>query len=355
MWPTCAGCERGPRSPKKITSAGWSSAKPIRCERGTSPLIVVGRPAAEDGGEVALVGVGLELVDPPDEPRAVVAAARGDAERRLRPVGRAAPDVRHPDPADGGREDPLLPVGERGQCEGVGEALDARGLPVVEVEHLRGGVRRLGAGRRVVREQLERVLVRRVVEAQPEQSRDDLGAEAGGDLQAGGRALRRELARQRRGGRAPRRAGRRAAPSSRARRASRSCFGAPRAGSHGRRARRARGSGRRRLDRRRPRGRPARAAGRRAVPGRSESAAAGRRRDSRAPGRSAGRSARNEAASFAPIRPAAVTARISGAAHEVAGFGRGGGGARDREHGQNRRGEETATHFAPIDRSGGRL
>src|SRR5258706_841615 len=51
------------------------------------------RPAAEHRGKVAFVGIGLELVDAPDEAGAVVAAPRRDAELRLGPVARPAPDV----------------------------------------------------------------------------------------------------------------------------------------------------------------------------------------------------------------------------------------------------------------------
>src|SRR3954453_9282466 len=64
---------------------------------------LVRRPAAESRGKGALVRVGLELVHAPDESRAVIAAARGDAELRLRAVARAAPDVGHPDAGNGGR------------------------------------------------------------------------------------------------------------------------------------------------------------------------------------------------------------------------------------------------------------
>src|SRR5207237_911221 len=105
-----------------------------------------GRTAAQDGCEVAFARVGLELVDAPDEPRAVEAAARGDAECRLRPVTLAAPDVRHPDPAHGGGQNALLPVGQHRDGERIGEALDVRGLPVGEVEQLSGGAGGSGAG-----------------------------------------------------------------------------------------------------------------------------------------------------------------------------------------------------------------
>src|SRR4051812_42688045 len=153
---------------------------------------LVRRPAAERRGQRARAGIPLELVDAPDEARAVVAAARRHAERRLRAVRLAAPDVGHADLRDGAVEDPPLPVGERRQGEGLRRGLDARDLPVGEVEDLRDRIGRLRAVRRVLRPQLEGVLVRRVVQAQPEQAGDGLGAETRGDGQPAGACALRE-------------------------------------------------------------------------------------------------------------------------------------------------------------------
>src|SRR5262249_23281536 len=65
----------------------------------------VRRPALDRRGERALVRVLLELVDAPDEARAVVAAARVDSELGLCAVLRPTPDVRHPDLREGDLED----------------------------------------------------------------------------------------------------------------------------------------------------------------------------------------------------------------------------------------------------------
>ena len=72
------------------------------------------------------------------------------------------------------------------RCQGVragssklgGRLLDALRLPLGQAQDLRDGVGDLGAGSRVVRQELEIVLARRVVRAQAEQARDDLGPEA---------------------------------------------------------------------------------------------------------------------------------------------------------------------------------
>ena len=62
-----------------------------------------------------------------------------------------------------------------------------------EAEDLRRGVGGLGARRRVLRAQLEVVLGGGVVDAEPEQPRDDLGAEAAGTFEPGGPRALREL------------------------------------------------------------------------------------------------------------------------------------------------------------------
>src|SRR5262249_16680496 len=143
------------------------------------------------------VGVALELVDAPDESRAVVAAARRDAEVDLRPVARASPDVRHPDLREGDIEDLALPVVDHRQGERAGEALHLADLPAVsakaEAEDLRRRVRRLGAGRRILRPELEEVLRRGVVQPQAEQAGDDLEAKAPGNDEAVGARTLREL------------------------------------------------------------------------------------------------------------------------------------------------------------------
>ena len=209
-------------------------------------------------------------------------------------------------------EDPLLPVRELGQRERVGEALDARRLPALELEDLRGRVRGLGAGGRILRQQLERVLARRVVEAQPEQARDDFGAEPPRHLEPRGTRVRRELARGLRRGRAPGRAGvelRHRHRAVRVRDLLRRC-GRRGAGAGGRRwssvvvVGRSSWSGRRRrVGGRRGRGRDVGTTGgsdRRLGTGRRRAAASARRRDSRASARSAGRLARKEATSVRP-------------------------------------------------------
>src|SRR5207248_3769454 len=94
----------------------------------------VRRPALDRRGEGPLLRIALELVDAPDEPRAVVTAACWDAEVDLRTVARPAPDVRHPDFRDRDRQDLALPVVQLREGERVGETLHLGDLPaVVEV------------------------------------------------------------------------------------------------------------------------------------------------------------------------------------------------------------------------------
>src|SRR2546423_4692746 len=75
------------------------------------------RAPAEHVGEGAFAVVALELVDAPDEPRAVEAASRPDAERGLGALARAPPDVREADERERGGQDPLLPGREHGEGE----------------------------------------------------------------------------------------------------------------------------------------------------------------------------------------------------------------------------------------------
>src|SRR5258708_31767575 len=74
----------------------------------------VGRSAAEDAGEVSFGRVARELEHAPYEARAVEAASRRDAERRLGGRARPTPDVGVADIADGGLQQARLPTGVRG-------------------------------------------------------------------------------------------------------------------------------------------------------------------------------------------------------------------------------------------------
>src|SRR3954449_4327055 len=160
----------------------------------------VRRPALERRGERALVRIALELVDAPDESGTIVAAARRDAEVGLRVVAGTAPDVRHPDLREGDVEDLTLPVGDLREGERCGEAFDLGDLPAVgeqaEAEDLCRRVRGFGTRCRILRSQLEGVLCRRMVEAEAEQTGDDLGAEAARDGEAVGAYALHEFARR---------------------------------------------------------------------------------------------------------------------------------------------------------------
>src|SRR3954471_10286238 len=78
-----------------------------------------GRASLEGGRQCGAARVGLELVDAPDESRAIEAPGCLDAERSLRLLARSAPDVGGGDEAGCGLQHPVLPRGERGQHEGV--------------------------------------------------------------------------------------------------------------------------------------------------------------------------------------------------------------------------------------------
>src|SRR5580765_4637357 len=73
-----------------------------------------GRAALDDVREVRGAGIRVELVDVPDEARAVEAARSADSERSLWPLARAAPDVREADQRDGCVQDLRLHRRERG-------------------------------------------------------------------------------------------------------------------------------------------------------------------------------------------------------------------------------------------------
>ena len=151
----------------------------IRCRRRHLARHLVGRPAAQHGREGGGAGEGLELEDAPDEAGAVEAAGRRLAERLLRRLGRAAPDVRIADERDGSGQHLPLDVGELGQGEHLGLRANPVLLPAGEVEQAGERVRGLGARRRVVEAELERVVGCGVVEAEAEQAGDRLGACAG--------------------------------------------------------------------------------------------------------------------------------------------------------------------------------
>src|SRR3954471_18309119 len=162
-----------------------------------------GRPSLEGGRECGATRIGLELVDAPDEPRAIEAPAGLDAERSLRLLARSAPDVGVADEAGCGLQHPVLPRRESGQHEGVCELLDLLRLPVAEAQDLGGRVRGFRASRRLTGEQLERVELSRMIRAQAEQPRNDLGAEPAGRGEPG---APRRGGKLRRRGREPKRA-----------------------------------------------------------------------------------------------------------------------------------------------------
>ena len=173
------------------------------------------RAAAERVGEVALPGIRGELVDLPDEARAVEPGAAAGAR----------PDVGVADVRDGRGEDARLPGGEAGQREGAGrgpgrgelrrrsqvDGADRGGrLPTVasclrlvgggrsrrrrcEAEDPRDRVGGVGARRGPVRERLEAVLVGGQIRPQPEEPRDGLRAEALGRGEPGRGCDRRQL------------------------------------------------------------------------------------------------------------------------------------------------------------------
>ena len=105
---------------------------------------LVGRASFDRRVERRAAGIGLKLVDAPDEPRAVETAASLDAERRLGVLARAAPDVGIADEAGGGVEYAHLPRAEVGERECRGSVLDVLLLPTAEMQDGRDGVRRFG-------------------------------------------------------------------------------------------------------------------------------------------------------------------------------------------------------------------
>src|SRR5207302_4305512 len=70
---------------------------------------LVGRAALDRLGEVPFARIRLELVDAPDEARAIEPARCSDAERRLTSLARPAPDIGVTDEPHRRVEDPLLP------------------------------------------------------------------------------------------------------------------------------------------------------------------------------------------------------------------------------------------------------
>src|SRR4029079_6672843 len=146
---------------------------------------LVGRAALDGPVERGATRVRLKLVDAPDEARAVEAASRLDAEWRLRALARAAPDVGKADEANRGVQYALLPITERRKREGRSCSFDGLLLPDAEEQDWRSRVGGLRPGHRIRRQELEVVVLRRMVRAQPEQARDRLGAEACRDLEAG--------------------------------------------------------------------------------------------------------------------------------------------------------------------------
>ena len=108
-----------------------------------------------------------------------------DAERGLGRLVRAAPDVRVADEVHRGVEDALLPCAERRERKRVGGVRRVLRLPAPEAQHLGHRIRRFRPRHGVVREELEVVVLRRVVRAEAEKAGNCLGAEPGGDAQAG--------------------------------------------------------------------------------------------------------------------------------------------------------------------------
>src|SRR6266540_1041652 len=135
--------------------------------------------------ELRCARVGLELVDPPREARAVEATSCLHTEGRLGQFALAAPDVREADEADGGREDASLPGGEDGKLEACSRFLDALLVPVRQPEDPGGGIGGLGARSGIREHALEVVLTCRVIRSETEEASYDLGAEASRRSQTG--------------------------------------------------------------------------------------------------------------------------------------------------------------------------
>src|SRR3712207_7636487 len=139
----------------------------------------------------------LELVDAPDEARAVEAAARGDAEERLRRLRHPAPHVRVAGEPHRALQHAALPVRQRRHVEPDGPLVRTLEIRRGEREETADRERRLGPRRRVVREELSVVTFRRVVEAKREETRDRLPPGTLGWGEPRGGALRSDLLRSR--------------------------------------------------------------------------------------------------------------------------------------------------------------
>src|SRR5215831_5535502 len=159
-------------------------ADPLRARNFAAHL--VRRSALDRGVQCGSAGIRLQLVYPPDEAGAVEAAACLHAERRLGLLARSTPDVREADELDGRVEHALLPGAERWQRERGDRIFGVLLLPAAEAQDLGDRVGGFRTRDGVAREQFEVVVLRRVVRAKTEQARNGLGAEAGGDAQAGG-------------------------------------------------------------------------------------------------------------------------------------------------------------------------
>src|SRR5262249_20623406 len=139
---------------------------PLR--RGNLAAHRVRRPTFEDVRELSFVRIRLELVDAPDEARAVEAAVYLPPVRRVRRLALAAPDVGKADESHRGVEDLLLPGRVDRQDERLCGFLDRGDVPLAELEDARGGVRGLGVRGRLARRELELVERRRMVRPQAE-------------------------------------------------------------------------------------------------------------------------------------------------------------------------------------------
>ena len=190
MCPTSAGFDRAPREPKKTTSAGRRPYQEIRLDAGHLAAHRVGRSPLEHGGEGRRAGERLELVDAPDEPRAVEAAREQHPAELLVALGGAREHVRRADEAEGALQHRLLPRVERRERERRGGLADGVDLGRLEGEEPRERVGGLGARRGLGELELELFAVAEVVQPQAEQARDGLGAE---------RRLRRETGGERGG------------------------------------------------------------------------------------------------------------------------------------------------------------
>src|ERR671934_1456236 len=113
----------------------------------------------------------LQLVDAPDEAGAVEPTWGPNSERRLGPLARAAPDVGEADELNRRLEDAVLPCSQGRELELLGERLDFPRLRAAEGQDAGGGVGGFGARRGLIRQQLERIELRGVVDPEPEQTR----------------------------------------------------------------------------------------------------------------------------------------------------------------------------------------